>query len=98
YLRWIERRETAFFFSAYSRSVSEGNAAFQKLLAERNIDFATAMPGKLSPGSVTFLDTGEEVLHNDFVTKAWVEDPLKDVLAKIQGFPRTPPPKPMQRR
>jgi hypothetical protein len=98
YLRWIEKRESAFFLSAYSRSVREENASFQKLLAERNIDFATAMPGKLAPGSVTFLATGEEVAHNDFVTKAWVDDPLKEVLAKIQGFPRTPPPKPMQRR
>ena len=86
YLRWIARRELAFFFSAYSRSVREENAAFQKLLTERNIDFATAMPGKLAPGSVTFVDTGEEVQHNDFVTKAWVDDPLKDVLAKNSGI------------
>jgi len=98
YLRWIARRESAFFFSAYSRSVREENAAFQKLLTERNIDFATAMPGKLAPGSVTFVDTGEEVQHNDFVTKAWVDDPLKDVLAKIPGYSRTPPPKPIRRR
>ena len=83
----------AFFFSAYSRSVRDENAAFQKLLTERNIDFATAMPGKLAPGSVTFSTTGEEVVHNDFVTKAWVDDPLKDVLAKISGYSRTPPPK-----
>jgi len=98
YLRWIARRESAFFFSAYSRSVREENATFQKLLAERNIDFATAMPGKLAPGSVTFVDTGEEVLHNDFVTKAWADDPLRDVLARIPGYSRTPPPKPIRRR
>ena len=91
YLRWIERREAAFFFSAYARSAREENAAFQKLLAERNIEFATAMPAKLAPGSVTFLDAGEEVLHKDFLTKAWVDDPLMAVLAKIPGYPRTPP-------
>ena len=98
YLRWIERRESAFFFSAYSRSVRDENAAFQKLLTERNIDFATSMPGKLAPGSVTFLATGEEVVHKDFVTKAWVEDPLKEVLAKIPGYSRTPPPAPARKR
>jgi len=56
------------------------------------------MPGKLAPGNVTFVDTGEEILHNDFVTKAWVDDPLRDVLARIPGYSRTPPPKPIRRR
>ena len=55
-------------------------------------------PSKLAPGSVTFLDTGEEVQHNDFVTKAWVEDPLKEVLARIPGYSRTPPPAPARKR
>ena len=91
YLRWIGGRESAFFFSAYARSARDENIAFQKLLAERNIDFVTAMPAKLAPGSVTFLDAGEEVLHTDFLTKAWVDDPLMAVLAKIPGYPRMPP-------
>jgi hypothetical protein len=98
YLRWTERREAAFFFSAYARSARDENAAFQKLLAERNIDFAMDMPAKLAPGSVTFLDAGEEVLHKDFVTKAWVDDPLMAVLAKIPGYPRTPPAARQRRR
>jgi hypothetical protein len=98
YVTWVEGREQAFFFSAYSKSAREENAAFQKRLTERNIAFATTMPGKLAPGSVTFLATADEVLHKDFVTSAWVEDPLKAVLARIPGFPRTPPPRPVRRR
>ena len=98
YAKWVEGRGRGFFFSAYARSAREENAGFQKLLTERGIDFATAMPEKLAPGSVTFLDAGEEVQHGDFVTKAWVEDPLKEVLARIPGYTRTPPPAPVRRR
>ena len=98
YVKWIEARESAFFLSAYSRSVRDENAAFQKLLSERSIDFTTGMPRKLSPGSLTFVPTSEEIVHRDFVTKAWVDDPLKTVLGRIPGYSRTPPPAPVRRR
>jgi hypothetical protein len=90
---WIEQRESAFFLSAYSRSARDENLVLQRLLTERRIDFATSLPSRLAPGSVTFLATAEDVPHGEFVTKAWVDDPLKVVLAKIPGFARTPPPK-----
>jgi hypothetical protein len=88
---WIERRESAFFFSAYSRSARDENLVLQRLLGERKIDFATSLPARLAPGSVTFFATAEDVVHGEFVTKAWVDDPLKVVLAKIPGFARAPP-------
>jgi hypothetical protein len=94
---WIERRESAFFFSAFSRSARDENLALQRMLGERRIDFATALPSRLGAGSVTFLATADEVLHGEFVTKAWVDDPLRELLAKIPGYPRTPPPKPRKR-
>jgi hypothetical protein len=90
---WIERREARFFLSAYSRSAREENLALQRMLSERRIDYATWLPARLAPGSVTFYATAEEVLHGEFVTKAWVDDPLKVVLAKIPGYPRTAPAK-----
>ena len=85
---WIERRESAFFFSAYSRSARDENMALQHLLTERNVDFSVALPSSLSPGSVTFFPTGEDVVHKDFVSQAWVRDPLKTMLGKIAGYPR----------
>ena len=94
---WIERRGSAFFFSAYSRSARDENEVLQRMLAERRIDFATSLPSKLVPGSVTFLATADDVLHAEFVTKAWVDDPLRAVLARIPGYPRTPPPKARKR-
>jgi hypothetical protein len=92
FARWITARESAFFFSVYSRSAREENAALQRLLQERNVDFASGLPTRIAPGSVTFFATADEVQHQDFVTSAWVPDPLKAVLAKIAGFPRAKPP------
>jgi len=94
---WIEQRGSAFFFSAYSRSAREQNLVLQRLLAERQIDFAASPPAKLAPGSVTFFATAEDVPHADFVIRAWVDDPLKVVLGKMPGYARAPPPKPRQR-
>jgi hypothetical protein len=90
---WIERAENGFFFSAYSRSARDENLALQQMLRERGIDFSTSLPARLAPGSVTFFAAAEDVVHGDFVTRAWVDDPLKAVLASIPGYPRTLPPR-----
>jgi hypothetical protein len=95
---WIERRRhSAFFFSAYSRSARDENAALQQLLAEHRIDFVSTLPQRLGPGRVVFVATPEEVLHGEFVNRAWVDDPLRDVLARIPGYPRTGPGKARKR-
>jgi hypothetical protein len=47
---------------------------------------------------VAFAGSPDEVVHRDFVTNAWVEDPLKVVLARIAGYPRTAPPAKAKRR
>lgn len=98
YQRWIEGRGRAFFLSAYAKSAQDENLAFQKRLSERGIAFATAMPASLAPGSLTFIATPEETLHKDFLIKAWVEEPLRALLARIPGYPRTPPPKAARKR
>jgi len=94
---WVERRGSAFLFSAYSRSAREENVVLQRMLTERGIDFAKSLPARLAPGSVAFFATAEDIVHAEFVTRAWVDDPLKAVLGKIQDFPRAPPPKPRPR-
>ena len=92
FVQWIARRESAFFFSAYSRSARDENATLQRLLKERNIDFATELPARIRAGSVTFLATNDEVQHKDFVTAAWVPDPLRAVLGRIADYQRAAPP------
>ena len=42
---------------------------------------------------MVFYAADDEVLHGDFLTKAWVEEPVRIVLAKLGPFVRPPPPK-----
>ncbi len=79
---WIERnRNIGFFLSAYATSTRKGNAALKGMLKKRGIDFATTLGGTLRPGSVVFVKavTG----HRDYVTKAWAENPISDVLTRL---------------
>jgi hypothetical protein len=89
--RWLDRRGHGFFFSAYSDSSEPENQALQRSLAARQVPFAIArQPPSLKPGSVTFLDAGRGLRHNDFLSEAWARDPLTAVLAAIDGY-RLPP-------
>jgi hypothetical protein len=37
---------------------------------------------------VTFLSTNPEVKHDDFVTQAWVDYPIKDILRRLDEYRR----------
>jgi len=45
------------------------------------------MDGPLRPGSVVFVETPEGVTHRDYVTHAWAENPVKQVLVKMAATP-----------
>jgi hypothetical protein len=87
YVDWIkESHRAAFFFSAYSAAEGENSVLRHQLEAER-IAYSTAPPRALRPGSVTFLATlGLD--HRDYVTKAWVNDPLTWLFNRVPGFSR----------
>ncbi len=42
----------------------------------------------LARGRVAFIAADDEVKHDDFMTEAWVNDPLKRMLRRIAGFSR----------
>jgi len=89
--RWIAGTvgvgRPVFFFSAYSGSSRPENLELQRLLTEQHIKFAASpQPLRLEKGSVTFLFAGSRIDHKDFVTSAWVRDPLQVALSAIDGF------------
>jgi hypothetical protein len=88
---WLAKRPPAFFFTAYGKAARTEHAELQRMLNDRGVGFQTALPPRLTPGSVTFLAVGDDVQHNDFMTRAWVTDPLKAALARIPDFARTGP-------
>jgi hypothetical protein len=89
FVAWIERRGGAFLFSAYGASSRAGNADVARKLSERGIEPAMRLPRQWAGGSVTFLDVrSPDVTHADFATRAWTALPVKDLRARIPGFPR----------
>jgi hypothetical protein len=87
YADWIERNRNAFFISAYTSSSARGNQELRHLLAEHDIPVADSLPPRLA-ANVAFLPTSG-VTHESFVTQAWVDDPIRDVLERISGYTRT---------
>jgi hypothetical protein len=61
------------------------------MLTDRGVGFGTTLPARLAPGSVTLLSVGDDVAHNDFMTRAWTADPLRAALARIPDFARSGP-------
>ena len=57
------------------------------MLREKGIAISDDMDGPLRPGSVVFVETPEGVTHRDYVTHAWTENPVKEVLVKMAATP-----------
>ncbi len=84
FVDWIARRGDGFFISAHSKSASESNEELRTLLTARGIPFQqVARDPHPAPGAVTFLDVGEDVPHEDFVTQAWRPNPLQWFLSQL---------------
>jgi len=81
--RWVARNRSAFFLSAYTGSTARGNAALKHRLRARKIPYRTEVAGALAPGSVTFVAADER--HRHYVTRAWTDHPINDVLVRMTG-------------
>jgi hypothetical protein len=80
---WIAGQHSGFFVSAYANSTRRHNESFEKLLTDANIPVRRLLGDRLEPDSVVFLPADGETTHRDFVTKAWAELPIKDVLQRL---------------
>jgi hypothetical protein len=84
---WIENNRSGFFVSAYTRYTKRHDRELMQMLKEKDIAISEDMDGPLRPGSVVFVETPEGVTHRDYVTHAWAENPVKDVLLKMAATP-----------
>ena len=85
---WLASRPPAFFVSTFGNASREENTTLQHMLTERGVRIQTTLPATLARGSVAFIAATDDVKHVDFMTEAWVDDPLKVVLRRIPGFAR----------
>jgi carbamoylphosphate synthase large subunit len=58
-----------------------------QMLKEKGIAVSENIDAPLKPGSVVFVETPEGVTHRDYVTHAWTDNPVKEVLAKMAATP-----------
>ena len=84
---WIENNRSGFFVSAYTHYTKRHDHELMQMLKEKGIAISEDMNGPLRPGSVVFVETPEGVTHRDYVTQAWTENPLKEVLVKMAATP-----------
>jgi hypothetical protein len=57
------------------------------MLREKGIAISDDMDEPLKPGSVVFVETPDGITHRDYVTRAWTEKPVKEVLVKMAETP-----------
>jgi hypothetical protein len=84
---WIANNRSAFFVSSYTHYTKRHDDDLMRMLKDRGIAISEAMDQPLRPGSVVFIATPEGVTHRDYVTHAWTENPVKEVLVKMAETP-----------
>jgi hypothetical protein len=84
---WIEKNRTGFFVSSYTRYTKRHDQELMQMLRDRGITVTESMDGPLRPGSVVFVQTPDGITHRDYVTQAWTEHPVRDVLVKMAATP-----------
>lgn len=84
---WIEKNRTGFFVSSYTRYTRPRDRELMEMLRNKGITVTENMDGPLRPGSVVFVQTRDGVRHRDYVTQAWTEHPVREVLAKMAEQP-----------
>ena len=84
---WIVNNRSGFFVSAYTHYTKRRDNELMQMLKEKGISIAQDIDGPLRPGSVVFVETQEGVTHRDYVTRAWTENPVKEVLVKMAATP-----------
>lgn len=85
---WIGSSRQGFFVSAHTPSTAKGNHRLREVLAERRIRYETHLGARLRPGSIVFIEAGEHDAHRSYMTEAWAEQPLMDLLARLPGYRR----------
>ncbi len=80
---WIAKNRHAFFVSSFTTHNKRRDDELAQILRAKGIPAKDQLDGPLKPGTVAFVSMGSTVRHRDFVTSAWAEHPVKDVLLRI---------------
>ena len=84
---WVGKNRSGFFVSSYTHYTEHHDRELMRMIRDKGIAVSESMDGPLKPGSVVFVETPEGVRHRDYVTHAWTQNPLKEVLVKMAATP-----------
>jgi hypothetical protein len=84
---WIENNRSGFFVSSYTRYTRPHDRELMSMLRAKGISVTESMDGPIRPGSVVFVQTREGITHRSYVTQAWTEHPIREVLVKMAATP-----------
>ena len=89
---WVASPEgrKGFFVSTYTASSAGGNREVQHLLAQKKVTLTRTLPAKLGKGVVAFIPALADAVHGDFVTHAFADDPIKEVLLRLPEYAYRP--------
>jgi len=82
---WIAGNRSTFFVSSYTPHTAHRNADLERLLSARAVPYGSELRRNHLPGMVAFLSAGD-VSHRDFVTHAWADDPVEDILTRMDDI------------
>jgi len=86
---WIADHRSTFFVSSYTPHTAHHNADLEHELNERSVPYGSELRRNHLQGMVTFLPAGD-VSHRDFVTHAWTDNPVQDILLRMNDVvPKT---------
>jgi hypothetical protein len=87
FANWIEKNRSGFFVSAYTRYTKPHDRELIAMVREKGIAVSDDIDGPLRPGSVVFVQSPDGVTHRSYVTHAWTDNPIKEVLVKMASSP-----------
>ena len=74
--------------SAYTRSTGGNHTQLARMLAARNVTVESDLAQALRRGGTSRCSRRGQSGHRDFVTYAWAERPISDLLARLREYPR----------
>lgn len=85
---WVARTPNAFLLSTYTQSTEGRNHELKSLIEARGVKAFDSIPQRIEPGHVAIVPAASDATHHDFLLRAWTDDPLRDLLARVRGYPR----------
>ena len=81
---WIENNRSSFFISSYTHLTKRHNDELEHMLTEHDVAFSLELKPGLGQGGVAFVSA--DVPHRDYVTHAWVDYPIKDIVSRLGDY------------